>query len=249
MEQKDPHSSYLEIMRRLSTDIYGLKFRPTLEPNKVDETDNNLDSRRLHWEPPEDQPYLDDDRDWPMKNLWGHPDNGWPSPPVEVSDENYVVSEEVVKSLGDRCKVIVEIGVNRNGDRSMTQAYLKNKSSDCIYFGIDMESKVFLNDTENNIHTITANSFEQDRIRTAMKEIGIEKIDILAIDGWHSVNTAINDWKYADMLSDHGVVVLHDTNTHPGPVLLFEAVDENLFDKQRHCTDYIDYGIATFKKK
>lgn len=249
MEQKDPYSCYLEIMSQLPTDIYGLKFRPTIELNRVGDKDNNPKGDRLHGSSGIDQPYYDDDRDWPLKQLWGHPDNGWPGPPVEVSDENYAVCEEVVRSLGDRCKVIVEIGVNRNGSRSMTQAFLKNKSAECIYFGIDIEDKTILNSSEKHIYTIIANSFEQDRIREAMKTIGIDKIDILAIDGWHSVNTAINDWKYADMLSDHGVVVLHDTNTHPGPVCLFEAVDENLFDKKRHCTDYIDYGIATFKKK
>lgn len=249
MEQKDPYSCYLEIMGKLPTDIYGLKFRPTLEPNRVDDKDNNPRGDRLHGSSGTDQPYYDDDRDWPLKQLWGHPDNGWPGPPVEVSDDNYAVCEEVVRSLGDRCKVIVEIGVNRNGERSMTQAFLKNKTDSCIYFGIDLEDKTVLNNAEKNIHTITANSYEQERLRAAMKSVGIDKIDILAIDGWHSVNTAINDWKYADMLSDHGVVVLHDTNTHPGPVCLFEAVDENLFEKQRHCTDYIDYGIAVFKKK
>lgn len=249
MEQKDPHSSYLEIMRRLPTDIYGLKFRPTLEPNRVDETDNNLDGWRLHWRAPEEQPYFDDDRDWPMKNLWGQPDHSWPNPPIEVTNANYKVCEEVMSSLDDRCKVIVEIGINRNGDRSMTHAYLKNKSDDCIYFGIDIEDNTLLNDDENRIYTIKINSFEQDKIRAAMKDVGIDKIDILAIDGWHSINTAINDWKYADMLSDNGVVVLHDTNIHPGPVCLFEAVDETLFDKVRHCTDYTDYGISTFRKK
>jgi len=249
MEQKDPYSCYLEIMGKLPTDIYGLKFRPTIEKNRVDDRVNNPNGNRLHGSSGMDQPYFDDDRDWPLKQLWGHPDNGWPGPPLEVSDGNYAICEEVVKSLGNRCKVIVEIGVNRNGDRSMTQAFLKNKTNDCIYFGIDIEPKTILNDSNKNIHTIIANSYEQEKIRSAMKEIGIEKIDILAIDGWHSVNTAINDWKYADLLSENGVVVLHDTNTHPGPVCLFEAVDENLFDKQRHCTDYIDYGIATFRKK
>jgi len=44
------------------------------------------------------------------------------------------------------------------------------------------------------------------------------------------------------------VVMLHDTNTHPGCVALFEAVDENLWIKQRFCTDN-DFGIATFRKR
>lgn len=248
MVQKDPHDSYLEFMHKMSTNIYGLKFRPTFQPERKD-IDVSIAASRLHGWSCLDQPYLDDDRDWPMKKLWGQLDGGWPGPPIEVSDKNYAICEEVVKSLGDACKAIVEIGVNRNGERSMTQAFLKNKPKDCIYFGIDLESKDFLNNAENNIHTIIANSFEQDRLRDTMKSIGIEKIDILAIDGWHSINTAINDWKYADLLTNYGVVILHDTNIHPGPICLFEAVDETLFDKQRHCTDYIDYGIATFRKK
>jgi hypothetical protein len=249
MEDKDPFSSYFDVMRKLPTDIYGLKFRPTLQPTQTESRDDTVTMNRLHGMVGNEQPFLDDDRDWPMKTLWGHPDNGWPGPPVEVSDANYAVCEEVIRSLGDCCKVIVEIGVNRNGERSMTHAYLKNKSDDCIYVGIDVEDKILLNNDEKRIHTIKTNSFNQAQIREFLTQLGIEKIDILAIDGWHSVNTAINDWKYADMLSDNGVVVLHDTNLHPGPICLFEAVDETLFDKVRHCTEYTDYGIATFRKK
>ena len=77
--------------------------------------------------------------------------------------------------------------------------------------------------------------------------MGVGVIDLLFIDGWHSVNQCANDWHYTDMLSDNGVVILHDTNSHPGCVALFDAVDENQYAKERHCLE-ADYGIAVFRK-
>ena len=48
-----------------------------------------------------------------------------------------------------------------------------------------------------------------------------------------------------DRLAPQGVVVMHDTNEHPGPFAVFEAIDERLFDKTKHCTEGPDWGIAT----
>jgi len=42
------------------------------------------------------------------------------------------------------------------------------------------------------------------------------------------------------------VVILHDTNAHPGCVALYHAVDESLFDKNRFCTEMNDMGISVF---
>jgi hypothetical protein len=81
-----------------------------------------------------------------------------------------------------------------------------------------------------------------------LRSQNIEKLDLIMIDGWHSVNMCVNDWQYTDLLSDHGMVILHDTNSHPGCVALFDAVDENLWIKERFCTNN-DYGIATFKRR
>lgn len=180
-----------------------------------------------------------------VSNDQDSPAFGWPSGP-EISDCNMGVVEEIVRKLGDRCSAILEIGVNRNGPKSLSRIFMDNKPRGAKYVGIDINDKSFLNSEENNIYTIQANSHDQLTIRTKMAKLGITKIDLLMIDGWHSVNTCVNDWCYVDMLSDHGVVILHDTNAHPGCCALFEAVDENLFTKTRHCTNDEDNGIASF---
>jgi hypothetical protein len=186
------------------------------------------------------EPNVDNDQDTPAF--------GWPSGP-EISLCNQAVVVNALHRLGDTCKAILEIGVNRNGPESLSKILMDSKPKDCTYIGIDLNDKSFLNSLENKIHTIQANSHDQLNIRNKISKLGIEKIDLIMIDGWHSVNTCVNDWCYVDMLSDNGIVLLHDTNAHPGCCALFHAVDENLFEKQRHCTYNTDMGIATFWHK
>ena len=111
-----------------------------------------------------------------------------------------------------------------------------------------MEDKKYVDKHESNIWTLQCNSHDQDTIRDFLASKGISQLDILFIDGWHSVNTAVNDWRYADLLSPHGIVIMHDTNHHPGPVALCEAIDPKLFEVTKHCLD-TDYGIAVIRRR
>lgn len=173
-----------------------------------------------------------------------YPILGSGSAPTEISDCNRTVVDFVLSKLGDKCQSIVEIGVHRNGTDSISHLLLTKKMDTCKYLGIDVEDKRFLNDESKNIFTIQSNSHDQATIRQTMKKIGIEKIDLLMIDGWHSVNTCINDWCYADMLSDHGAVIFHDTNFHPGPISILMCIDDDVFKKERFCVNHNDNGIA-----
>jgi hypothetical protein len=186
------------------------------------------------------QPHVDDNQDTPA---WG-----WPTGP-EISDCNLLVVGQVLSRLGQNCKNIMEIGVDRNGEKSISRVLLSLRPDGCKYLGVDLDDKSYMNDTSNNIWTIQSNSHDQHKIRKKIDSIGMEKIDLLMIDGWHSVNTCINDWCYADLLSENGCIILHDTNAHPGCICLFHAVDENVFEKTRHCTDMNDMGISTFWHK
>lgn len=200
------------------TVIYGLSYRPSLEPTVNDNQD--------------------------------HPAFGWPTGP-EISSCNLGVVAQVLARLGDGCKTIVEIGVHRNEGGSITNVLMDARPAGSTYIGIDVNDKSYLDDASNRVFTIMSNSHDQFSIRRRMQQLGVDSIDLLMIDGWHSVNTCVNDWCYTDMLGDHGVVILHDTNAHPGCVALFEAVDGQVFDKERHCVNNEDMGIATFwhKKK
>ena len=154
---------------------------------------------------------------------------------MEVSPNNYFLMESLAKKYTN--KGIVEIGVNRNGAGSFTWALLNNKPKSTIYLGVDIDDKSSINNKDNNVYTIRANSFDQDKIRNYMKEIGLIEISLLFIDGWHSVNAVINDWKYSDLLSDDGIIVFHDTNFHPGPAIFLDAIDNTIYKVEKYFTD------------
>jgi len=206
------------IIKPLPTSIFGLKYFPSIEP-------------------------YDNDRD---ECLFG-----WPYPESEVreiSDMNYSTAVDAVKDLGDRCRMIVEIGVNRNDKKSITQALIHNKPEFCTYLGIDLDEKDYLNSHSNRVYTLKENSHNQHRIRNTLRSFEKFNIDLLMIDGWHSVNTCVNDWSYTDLLTDHGIVLMHDTNYHPGPIALYNAIDETLFNKSRVCLETNDMGMAIIRK-
>ena len=190
---------------------------------------------------PNMEPEIHNDQDSPA---W------YPNAQIEVSACNMAVVRDVVSSMGSNLKTMLEIGIARpgNGEASMSNILMREKPADSVYVGVDIDDRSYLDDASKNLWTIRANSHSQNTIRGFLADKQVSQIDLLFIDGWHSVNTCVNDWMFADMLSPNGVVLLHDTNGHPGCVGLFDAVDEALFDKQRFCTEN-DNGIAVFRRK
>jgi len=163
--------------------------------------------------------------------------------PADVSDNDFDLVQEVSKKR--MTHAIVEIGISREGkNKSFTSAMLGVKPDSIKYLGIDMDDSSYLNNPDKNIYTLQENSFNQESVRAHLKQLGIEKISILFIDGWHSVNACINDWRYADLLSDDGIVIFHDTNWHPGPRVFVECIDEKLFKVERYFTDEDDFGVG-----
>lgn len=161
----------------------------------------------------------------------------------EVSDANL----ELVNTLSSKYNHtgIVEIGVSRNGELSFTNKILQKKPDNIKYLGIDIENKSSLNNLEKNIYTIKSTSFDQKSIRSYLNDIGLTKISLLLIDGWHSLNAVINDWKYSDLLSDSGIVIFHDTNYHAGPAVFLDCIDPNLFKVEKFFNNITDdYGMA-----
>jgi hypothetical protein len=188
------------------------------------------------------EPHCSNDQDSPN---WG-----WHAPTQEVTDCNCIIVADVMQKMGiNSISAIMEIGVARPNKNTITQVLLDSKLSHCTYLGVDMDDKSFLDDDVANIHTIRCSSHDKVRVRGKLRNLGIKKLDLLIIDGWHSVNSCINDWGYTDIVSDHGAVILHDTNAHPGCVALYHAVDDEIFTKERSCTDYNDHGIAVFWRK
>jgi len=180
----------------------------------------------------------ENDIDWPR-----HFD-GSGGLPTEISDANKEALDDILSKVN--VKNVIEIGIARNDVRSFTTQLLYAKKG--IYCGIDIEDKTFLNDDLNRVYTIKANSHDQSTIRSYLNTIGLKKCSVLFIDGWHSVNTVINDWTYTDLLDDKGVVIFHDTNYHPGPNLVVPAIDRSMYRVVKYCDGGLDWGIAAAYK-
>lgn len=165
----------------------------------------------------------------------------------EVSEKNYQLVDRI--STSHMTHGILEIGVNRNGQESFTQALLKNKPDNIPYLGVDLDDKSYLNSESKNIFTLKENSFNHQKVREYIGQIGMKSISILLIDGDHSVNAVINDWKYSDLLSDNGIVIFHDTNYHPGPLVFMESINKEIFKVEKHFVGELDYGVSIAFKK
>ena len=200
-------------IKQLPDRIFGLAFRPSIEPEHSDDVDFLGEFFR------------------PV--------------PREFSPANQEILRKYLAGTSNlRC--IVEIGVQRNPlPESSTGILLAHKPATAVYIGVDIEDKSHLADPARGIFTLQMNSLELSRVVEQMREVGLREIDFLFIDGWHSVNQCVADWGYTELLSPAGTVVLHDTNVHPGPVAVFEAIDDKLFEKTKHCTEDNDWGIAT----
>ena len=166
---------------------------------------------------------------------------------TEVTKKSFDVVESICKNY--MTDAIMEIGVSRNGNGSFTNAILKNKPDNIPYLGVDVQNKSYLQDPKKNIYTIQAKSEEQLKIRKHMQYLNINKLSILFIDGWHSLNSVINDWRYTDLLSHYSVVFLHDTNGHPGPTIILESIDKDIFNIKKYFENDDDYGLSIAVKK
>lgn len=153
-----------------------------------------------------------------------------------------------IQSLGRDCKCVLEIGVHRNGDSSSTNVILDTIPDHCVYIGIDLDDKSYMHDPAMDIHMIQGDSSDQEAVYTLMQKLDIYNFDFIFIDGNHSLNQVIKDWRYVERLAPHGIVGLHDTNYHIGPKLLLEAIDEKQFLVEKYCEFDNDWGISFASK-
>ncbi len=171
--------------------------------------------------------------------------------PQEFSNRNKQVLKETFTKVKDKCKVILEIGVARNGKDSSTYTFLELKNENCHYVGVDLQDKTFLKEEGvSNVHTLLLNSSNKKEVMAYVYKItGAYTIDFLFIDGWHSVTQVLKDWSYIEYLSENGVVMLHDTNIHPGPVELLKAINTTIYKVDQYFIDRKDdWGITRITK-
>jgi hypothetical protein len=176
---------------------------------------------------------------------------GW-SHEYEFTDDNLAVIRDCILDVKNDCKGILEVGVARdvNGDRSSTHVLLSNKLDETPYLGVDILCKKHINNPKKKVHTIEIDSREFDTIRSKMLDIGMNEISILMIDGWHSINAVLNEWKMTEFLVSKGYVIFHDTNYHPGPIAVVDAIDRELYDVKKYFENaQIDFGVTVAQKR
>ena len=136
----------LNAIVKFPTDSYGLKYKPTL-------------------------PSFGDDTDWinPSRGNWS----------IHWSDANDKALREAWAQLDTAPKLIVEIGVHRpesnDNGRSSTTTLLSLKDDDCMYIGIDLNDRSFLNNMEKNIFTLACNSSNREEVYKLMDWYGHEE--------------------------------------------------------------------------
>jgi cephalosporin hydroxylase len=203
---------------KLPTDIYGLAHRPSLEP------------------------HISDDTDW-----LGVPD---PEPPLHFTPLDHDALTYAYNKLTSPPKLIVEIGVNRSEtyEVSSTSTLLKLKPHECMYIGIDLDDKSSINSIENNVFTLRNDSADYEQLYQLMEWYGHEQIDFMFVDGWHSVNQVLKEWKYWEKMIPNGVMAFHDTNYHPGPVALLDVIDTNIFSVEWFGRGEADWGVGVVQR-
>jgi hypothetical protein len=210
-------------VRKRPSDVFGLEYRPTLEPMLSDARDHFMELGFFR------------------------------RPEAIFSGANANVLRDVLQKHREDIHCIMEIGVSRDGPGCTTDIFFEMKTPSCVYLGVDIADKKHIDDPARNIHTIQTSSYERDtillKLKQLWKESGRTGIDLLFIDGDHSVNSMINDWRFAEYVNEGGFILVHDTNVHPGPAVVFDAISETLFAKERFCVYEQDWGIAVIRKR
>lgn len=159
---------------------------------------------------------------------------------------------ELKKHIHPWMKLIVEIGVSFHGyEKSSTKVLIDNKADDCLYVGIDTGDREFVRENGKNIEIIRNTSLAvEDNLKTIFSH-GNEYIDLLLIDGWHSVTNVRGEWDYAQYVRPNGgVIAIHDTNYHPGPCALMKSIDPYCFKEILNpCEVENDYGFSILIRK
>jgi cephalosporin hydroxylase len=208
----------LEMVTKTESTMYGLNWIPTTEP------------------------HVSDKADWAVAPpMMGKP---------HFSEVNHLALITAFNKLKTPPKFIVEIGVDRSEqyDVSSTSTLLKLKSDDCIYVGIDIEDKSYLNNPTKNIFTLKTDSANHEVLYDFMIAHNIPSIDFMFVDGWHSTAQVLEEWKYWEWMSTHAIMAFHDTNFHTGPIVVLDAVDTTLFNVEYFGRDLYDWGVGVVER-
>ena len=140
---------------------------------------------------------------------------------------------------------ILEIGVGESNRFLNTSTFILTgfKHTSVKYFGIDKADRRWLEDYTENIN-----------LYRTLSNIALEEfkhpVNLLLIDGGHSITTAFNDWKFTKYVVHDGIILIHDIKAHTGPIELVKAIDRDIYIvHELFLDDPKDFGMAVVYKK
>lgn len=205
-------------LKQLPTKMYGMKYKPSIEPDWSDKKD-----------------YF---------STWGSKISG---KEITSVDKKYMINFMNENKNNFNIIVEIGVCRNCLED-SFTKYFIEIKNNKTYFIGIDLNNKSFLNNKDKLIYTIQGNSkYVEKNMDTIESITGERKIDLIFIDGYHGINSAYNDCGYLKYLSKNGVAMFHDISIHPSG-LVFDALNEKLFKKEKiflHHEYSSGIGIAT----
>lgn len=172
---------------------------------------------------------------------------------IEFTQNNKNILSQIMDSLFQEKEEIniLEIGVGRSGINSSTEFIVNKKRINDKYIGIDIANHQLqhYNDSTKKQFVLCTDSSNTESILSFSQSKEISNFDIIMIDGWHSINQVLKEWKLVEYLNIGGYVIMHDSNYHPGPYCVYEAIDKMYFDKSKYLTDVKDDpGICSAKR-
>lgn len=199
----------------------------------------------LNWIPSTGSPQ-GDSNDWPVTRGMSNVKEGL----RHFSDLDHEALIYAYNKLITPPKLIVEIGVDRSEDYTLssTSTLLRLKPKECVYIGIDIESKQHLNNPSENIFTIQVDSADKNKLYEYMSALGLSEIDFMFVDGWHSINQVLVEWTYWERMSKNAVMAFHDTNCHFGPVAVLDAIDTKIFSVEYFGRGEADWGVGVVQR-
>lgn len=159
-------------------------------------------------------------------------------------DDNSPAALALVEAAVADASAVMEIGV---GLYEPEKSFTPRLAGHGIYLGVD-PARATLRVNSPRAYLLRCSSFEQGRVRDRLKSLGVTSLDVLMIDGCHSVNACVNDWRYAELVRVGGTVLIHDTNSHPGPVALAAAIDQDVFSVAEPLRASRDYGLTICRR-
>jgi hypothetical protein len=157
--------------------------------------------------------------------------------------------------VNEKSRRILEIGIGHSNRAVNTSTFIlaKAKWSDVFYIGIDRQKRDWMGVLRNSSMYVYEERSENvlERWNSTHNYSERKNLDLLHIDGSHSVNGVLTDWQFTQFVKDTGIIVLHDIKCHPGPRLLVDAIDRDIYTVHKMFTEYDvnDFGMAVVYKK